>query len=111
MSDQMTPQQEMAAMIDIVFGTALIIVLLEAVRRTLGIIVPIIIGIFTVYAVFGPWMPLQILQHPGSSWSQYINNMYFPAEGIFGVTLWIVSTVVSIWPPAIARRSVYFHLP
>ncbi|MCB1509302.1 MAG: TRAP transporter permease [Hyphomicrobiaceae bacterium] len=82
------------AQIDIVFGTVLIIVLLEAVRRTLGIIVPIIIGFFTVYAVFGPYMPLQILQHPGISWAQYINNMYFPAEGIFGVTLWIVSTVV-----------------
>ena len=80
--------------IDIFFGTALIIVLLEAVRRTLGMVVPIIIGIFTVYAIFGPYMPLQILMHPGISWAQFINNMYFPAEGIFGVTLWIVSTVV-----------------
>jgi TRAP transporter 4TM/12TM fusion protein len=80
--------------IDIVFGTALIVVLLEAVRRTLGMVVPIIIGIFTCYAIFGPYMPLQILMHPGISWAQYINNMYFPAEGIFGVTLWIVSTVV-----------------
>ncbi|MEM9147596.1 MAG: TRAP transporter permease [Pseudomonadota bacterium] len=82
------------ATIDIVMGTILIFVLLEAVRRTLGIVVPIIIIIFTGYAVFGPYMPLQILMHPGISWAQYINNMYFPAEGIFGVTLWIVSTVV-----------------
>ncbi len=82
------------ATIDIVFGTVLILVLLEAVRRTLGIIVPIIIVVFTGYAVFGQYIPIQILTHPGISWSQYINNMYFPAEGIFGVTLWIVSTVV-----------------
>jgi TRAP transporter 4TM/12TM fusion protein len=82
------------AQIDIVFGTILIIVLLEAVRRTLGIIVPIIILFFTAFAVFGKYMPFQVLQHPGISWAQYINNMYFPAEGIFGVTLWIVSTVV-----------------
>ncbi len=80
--------------IDIIFGTILIVVLLEAVRRTLGFVVPIIIILFTVYAVFGRYMPLQILQHPGITWAQYINNMYFPAEGIFGVTLWIVSTVV-----------------
>ena len=40
------------ATIDVVFGTILIVVLLEAVRRTLGIIVPIIIGMFIVYAVF-----------------------------------------------------------
>lgn len=80
--------------IDVVFGTLLIIVLLEAVRRTLGIVVPIIIIIFTLFAVFGKYMPIDILKHPGINWAQYINNMYFPAEGIFGVTLWIVSTVV-----------------
>jgi TRAP transporter 4TM/12TM fusion protein len=82
------------ASIDVVFGTMLIVVLLEAVRRTLGLVVPIIIILFTVFAVFGPYMPFQVLKHPGISWAQYINNMYFPAEGIFGITLWIVSTVV-----------------
>ena len=80
--------------IDVVFGTVLIIVLLEAVRRTLGLVVPIIILLFTIFAVFGPYMPIQILKHPGINWAQYINNMYFPAEGIYGITLWIVSTVV-----------------
>ena len=82
------------AQIDVVFGTILIVVLLEAVRRTLGPIVPIIIIIFIVYAVFGMQMPFQILKHPGVSWDLFINSMYFPEEGIFGVTLWIVSTVV-----------------
>ena len=82
------------ARIDVVFGTILIIVLLEAVRRTLGPIVPIIISIFIIYAVFGMQMPFQILKHPGVNWDLFINSMYFPEEGIFGVTLWIVSTVV-----------------
>ena len=39
-------------------------------------------------------MPIQILRHPGITWDNFINNMYFPAEGIYGITLWIVSTVV-----------------
>jgi TRAP transporter 4TM/12TM fusion protein len=91
--DQVLRQGDPAT-VDIVFGTILIGVLLEAVRRTLGIIVPIIILLFTGYAVFGQHIPVQILRHPGISWSQYINNMYFPAEGIYGITLWIVSTVV-----------------
>ena len=82
------------ARIDVVFGSVLIFVLLEAVRRTLGIVVPIIIILFTLYAVFGSYIPLQILKHPGVSWDLYINSMYFPEEGIYGVTLWIVSTVV-----------------
>ena len=82
------------ARIDVVFGSVLIFILLEAVRRTLGIVVPIIIVLFTIYAVFGMYMPFQILKHPGISWDLYINSMYFPEEGIYGVTLWIVSTVV-----------------
>ena len=82
------------ALVDVIFGTGLIIVLLEAVRRSLGIVVPIIILLFTAYAVFGQYIPLQAVKHPGINWAQYINNMYFPAEGIYGVTLWIVSTVV-----------------
>lgn len=82
------------APVDVVFGTMLIVVLLEAVRRTLGIVVPIIILVFTGYAVLGAYIPIQVLRHPGISWAQYVNNMYFPAEGIYGITLWIVSTVV-----------------
>ena len=93
LSEQVLRQGD-PAFIDVVFGTVLIVVLLEAVRRTLGIVVPIIILLFTAYAVFGQYMPLMILKHPGINWAQYINNMYFPAEGIYGVTLWIISTVV-----------------
>ncbi|MCP5371765.1 MAG: TRAP transporter permease [Hyphomicrobiales bacterium] len=93
LEDQVLRQGNPAA-IDVVMGTVLIVVLLEAVRRTLGPIVPVIIGVFTCYAIFGKYIPVQILKHPGVDWYQYINNMYFPSEGIYGVTLWIVSTVV-----------------
>ncbi len=80
--------------IDVVFGSILIVVLLEAVRRTIGVVVPIIILIFTGYAIFGRSIPIQILMHPGLTWNNFINNMYFPDIGIYGITLWIVSTVV-----------------
>ncbi len=79
---------------DIIFGSALVVLALEIARRTLGPVLPMIISVFIIYALFGPYMPAQILQHPGVDWRQFINNMYFPSEGIFGVTLWIVSTVV-----------------
>ncbi|MGI9334428.1 MAG: TRAP transporter permease [Gammaproteobacteria bacterium] len=82
------------ALADVVAGSILIVVLLEAVRRSLGPIVPIIILVFMSYALFGPFIPFQILKHPGVNWPLFVNNMYFPQEGIFGVTLWIVSTVV-----------------
>ena len=80
--------------IDVVFGTILILAVLEIARRTIGFVLPLIILVFMTYALFGPYMPAQILRHPGVNWVQFVNNMYFPFEGIFGVTLWVVSTVV-----------------
>jgi TRAP transporter 4TM/12TM fusion protein len=79
---------------DIILGTGLVILVLEIARRSLGPVLPIIISVFIAYALFGPYMPLEVLKHPGVDWRQFINNMYFPSEGIFGVTLWVVSTVV-----------------
>ncbi len=79
---------------DVILGTLLILTVLEIARRTIGFVLPMIILIFVIYALFGPYMPAQILQHPGVDWRQFVNNMYFPSEGIFGVTLWVVSTVV-----------------
>lgn len=82
------------ATVDVILGTFLIAAVLEIARRTIGWILPMIISIFMIYALFGPYMPAQILQHPGVNWQQFVNNMYFPFEGIFGITLWVVSTVV-----------------
>lgn len=79
---------------DVILGTVLIIAVLEIARRTIGFVLPLIILIFIGYALLGPSIPVQILRHPGVNWQQFVNNMYFPAEGIFGVTLWVVSTVV-----------------
>ena len=79
---------------DIFFGTILVVLVLEIARRALGVVLPLIILVFVAYALFGPHLPFQILRHPGVDWRQFINNMYFPQEGIFGVTLWVVSTIV-----------------
>ena len=80
--------------LDIILGTGLVVLVLEIARRSLGFVLPLIIMVFIGYALLGPLMPFQILKHPGVDWRQFINNMYFPSEGIFGVTLWVVSTVV-----------------
>lgn len=79
---------------DIIFGSILVVLVLELARRTLGPVLPGIILVFVAYALFGPYLPIDVLKHPGVHWAQFINNMYFPQEGIFGVTLWVVSTVV-----------------
>ncbi len=78
---------------DMVFGCILILLVLDIARRTLGWILPLIISVFIAYALFGPWFP-GLLQHPGVKFRTFVSSMYFPQEGIFGVTLWVVSTIV-----------------
>ncbi|MCA0946631.1 TRAP transporter permease [Salipiger pacificus] len=78
---------------DMVFGCLLIVLVLDIARRTLGWVLPLIICLFMSYALFGPYFP-GILQHPGVKFRTFVSSMYFPQEGIFGVTLWVTSTIV-----------------
>ena len=78
---------------DMIFGCIIIVLTLDIARRTLGWVLPLIICIFMCYALFGPIFP-GLLQHPGVKFRTFVSSMYFPQEGIFGVTLWVVSTIV-----------------
>ncbi|MGI9492098.1 MAG: TRAP transporter permease, partial [Geminicoccaceae bacterium] len=78
---------------DMLFGCILILLVLDIARRTLGWVLPLIICFFIAYALLGPHFP-GILQHPGVKFNTFVSSMYFPQEGIFGVTLWVVSTIV-----------------
>ena len=78
---------------DLIFGVIIIALVLDIARRTLGWVLPLIITIFMCYALFGPYFP-GLLQHPGVRFNTFVSSMYFPQEGIFGVTLWVVSTIV-----------------
>jgi TRAP transporter 4TM/12TM fusion protein len=91
---QQALRQGAPADVDVVLGTILTLLVLEATRRTVGWVLPIIIVCFILFALYGPHMPFQVLKHPGVTWRQFVNNIYFPAEGIFGIALWIASTVV-----------------
>lgn len=78
---------------DLIFGSVLIVLVLDIARRTLGWVLPLIIFAFMTYALLGPYYP-GILKHPGVKFNTFVSSMYFPQEGIFGVTLWVVSTIV-----------------
>ncbi|MBB4301413.1 TRAP transporter 4TM/12TM fusion protein [Rhodobium orientis] len=79
---------------DLFFGTVLIAITIEMSRRALGWALPIISFCAIGYALFGPSIPIDILKHPGVDWRQFVNNIYFPSEGIFGLPVWVVSTIV-----------------
>jgi TRAP transporter 4TM/12TM fusion protein len=78
---------------DVVLGGILVVVLLEATRRSVGWPLPIIAVCFMAYSMYGPSMP-GILVHPGASFSQLINHLYLTSQGIYGIALGVVATYV-----------------
>jgi len=78
---------------DVVLGAVLILVLLEATRRSVGWPLPIIALIFMAYALWGRNAP-GILVHPGASFSSLINHLYLTSQGVYGIALGVVATYV-----------------
>jgi TRAP transporter 4TM/12TM fusion protein len=78
---------------DVALGLTLIVVLLEATRRSVGWPLPIIALVFMTYAIFGPWMP-SILVHPGNTVAQLVDHLYLTTQGIYGIALGVVATYV-----------------
>jgi TRAP transporter 4TM/12TM fusion protein len=74
-------------------GFILVILILEATRRAVGLWLPAITGIFFLYAFVGPWMP-ELFSHRGYSLRRVIGHLYLTTEGIFGIPVGVSSTFV-----------------
>jgi TRAP transporter 4TM/12TM fusion protein len=84
---------------DKVFGVILILLVLEATRRTTGWIMPVIVMAFIVYAFIGPELP-KPWTHRGYDLDRIVGHMYMTLEGIFGVPIDVSSTFIilfTIW--------------
>lgn len=84
------------AQIDVFMGTALLILTLEATRRSVGITLPVIAIIFILFAIFGPYAPGP-LKHGGTSWLGLINHLYMTNQGIYGVAIGVMAKFVFLF--------------
>ncbi|MEL7566106.1 MAG: TRAP transporter fused permease subunit [Dehalobacterium sp.] len=69
--------------LDVAFGVVMVIVVLEATRRTIGGVLTGIIALFLLYAFVGQYFP-GVLQHGGYSLKRIISFLYTTTEGIYG---------------------------
>jgi TRAP transporter 4TM/12TM fusion protein len=79
--------------LDVVMGSILMILLLEATRRSMGWPLPFIAIAFIVYALAGPVFP-GLLKHAGQSWTQLVNHQYLTSQGVYGIAVGVVATYV-----------------
>jgi TRAP transporter 4TM/12TM fusion protein len=81
---------------DIFFGVALIGLVLEAMRRTTGWIMPAVTSCFILYALFGAYLP-EPWTHKGYEVGRLIGHLYMTLEGIFGVAVDVSSSLIILF--------------
>lgn len=79
--------------IDMVVGVIAILLVLEATRRVVGWPMVIIALVFIAYALYGRFLPGQ-LAHRGISPDDLVQQLYYTAEGIFGIPIGVSSTFI-----------------
>ncbi|MBL6928515.1 MAG: TRAP transporter permease [Rhodospirillales bacterium] len=81
---------------DVFMGSVLLVAVLEATRRSVGITLPIIVLIALTYAVFGQQAP-GVMKHSGASWTALINHLYLTNQGIYGIAIGVVAKYVFLF--------------
>jgi TRAP transporter 4TM/12TM fusion protein len=82
--------------LDFYIGVVLIVLLLEATRRSSGWIMPVVSLIFLAYALFGKHLPPP-WTHRGYSIERLVGHLYMTLEGIFGVTVDVSSSLIILF--------------
>ena len=81
---------------DIYFGILMVVVLLEAARRTVGVELPILSIIFLLYGFFGHNIP-GVLGHTGFSYKRIFYHLYLSSEGVFGIALGVSASFIFLF--------------
>lgn len=82
--------------LDMVVGTVVVLLVLEATRRTLGAALPVLCLAFIAYGLAGPWLPGP-LRHRGLTYEILIDQTAFTTEGLFGIPLGVAASYVILF--------------
>lgn len=81
---------------ELALGGLLIVLVLEATRRTTGWILPAVAIGFLLYAYFGPAMP-EPFDHRGYGPARIIGKNFLTLEGVFGVPIDVAATYIVLF--------------
>jgi TRAP transporter 4TM/12TM fusion protein len=94
--EDFTDRATLPTQLDTVLGAIFIVLLLDAARRTTGLIMPVIAIMFIVYAMTGPYLP-QPWTHRGYDISRLVGHLFITLEGIFGVPVDVSATLIILF--------------
>ena len=96
MDQQLSLRQGLVTTEDIVFGSIMTVLIIEATRRMMGWALPGLALIMIFYAFFGDYFP-SIIAHRGYGLRRIVSYLFLGTEGIFGTALNMSSTVIGIF--------------
>lgn len=82
---------------DIFVGVIGVLLVIEAARRTVGVALPILAGIFLLYAYCGPMLPDWFFPHRGYSVDRIVAQTFLHSQGVFGTALKVMFTYVFLF--------------
>jgi TRAP transporter 4TM/12TM fusion protein len=81
---------------ELAMGTVFLLLCMEAARRTLGWVFPIIAVVSMIYARFGEMLP-GILAHKNYAFERIVGNMFITTDGVFGMLAGISATYIFLF--------------
>jgi TRAP transporter 4TM/12TM fusion protein len=96
--DAFLDRQGILSTADIVAGALLLLLVLEATRRTTGLVLPVVCVVFLAYAYYGGYLPQNWdIAHAGVDFSQIINALYNDQSGFYGIPLDVAATYIVLF--------------
>lgn len=83
--------------LEVIISVLGILFVLEATRRTVGLPIVIVASVALLYAVFGEYIPTQILSHQGFKVSRLAPNLWFQESGVFGTPIQISAKFIFLF--------------
>jgi TRAP transporter 4TM/12TM fusion protein len=96
--DAFLDRQGVLSTLDIMLGAVLLMLVVEACRRTTGPMLPLVCLAFIGYAYYGGLLPVDWpIAHAGLDFDQIINALYNDASGFFGTPLDVCASYIVLF--------------
>ena len=96
--DAFLDRQGLLEPMDVAMGALLLVLILEACRRTTGWALPVVCGLFLAYGYYGGLLPQGLaIAHAGLDFDQIIDALYNSGSGFFGTPLDVAATYIVLF--------------
>ncbi|GIF14383.1 TRAP transporter permease [Actinoplanes teichomyceticus] len=96
--DGFLDRQALLEPVDVAFGAVLLVLVIEAARRTTGLALPIVCGAFLLYGYYGGRLPQTWpIAHAGLDFAQIVDALYNSGSGFYGTPLDVAATYIVLF--------------